>query len=373
MTQMLPTATTSPSSWRARRPWCERRQSRQHRGHKVLVMPSPEDSVLRAQMEGDGEYAVTGRAAARGARCVKRSSLATPVEGIITDRFDIRTGAIRHPYCGGGPDRIAAVDNGTVVLSLWTPERATWSNCSTPRTTVDLQKLSQSMVTNGQTSARRADRLQTPKPKGEVETLRIRTLEQRQARRSRRIHRLPIELRMKQRLATTGFDRFDRRADARHRTREPRFFRSAHADGQQQLAAAGGAGAGIRRRHGGHRRQTKYTRLRARWRTADVKVYAGRRRVRAGRGGRDTDVVVNALVGYAGLRPTVAASKRARNSRWRTRNARRGRRIRDAAGGRKACADPTDRLRALGDFPVSGGRTVPRAAADNHLQRRRAA
>ena len=53
--------------------------------------------------------------------------------------------------------------------------------------------------------------------------------------------------------------------------------------------------------------------------------------------------------------------------------ARRGRRIRDAAGGRETCADPADRLGALGDFPVSDGRTVPRAAADNHLQRRRAA
>lgn len=56
---------------------------------KVLVMPSHEDSLLRAQMEGDGEYAIAGQGGSR--RKVREAiELATPVEGIITGKFDIR-------------------------------------------------------------------------------------------------------------------------------------------------------------------------------------------------------------------------------------------------------------------------------------------
>ena len=55
---------------------------------KVLVMPSPEDSVLRAQMEGDGEYAVTGRSGGSRRSVREAIELATPVEGIIEEDVD---------------------------------------------------------------------------------------------------------------------------------------------------------------------------------------------------------------------------------------------------------------------------------------------
>lgn len=48
------------------------------RATKVLVMPSPEDSVLRAQMEGDGEYAVTGRSGGSRRSVREAIELATP-------------------------------------------------------------------------------------------------------------------------------------------------------------------------------------------------------------------------------------------------------------------------------------------------------
>ena len=68
------------------------------RATKVLVMPSPEDSVLRAQMEGDGE------------------------------------------------------DNGTVVLSLWTPETGYMVELQHAGNLLSVYKgLSQSLVTKGQT------------------------------------------------------------------------------------------------------------------------------------------------------------------------------------------------------------------------------
>ena len=50
-----------------------------------------------------------------------------------------------------------------------------------------------------------------------------------------------------------------------------------------------------------------YTRLRDALEDTDVKVYAGEEAVAQVAAGGDTDVAVNALVGYAGLAPTVAA------------------------------------------------------------------
>ena len=103
------------------------------RATKVLVMPSPEDSVLRAQMEGDGEYAITGRSGGSRRSVREAIELATPVEGIITDR-------------------IAAVDNGTVVLSLWTPETGYMVELQHAGNLLSVYKgLSQSLVTKGQT------------------------------------------------------------------------------------------------------------------------------------------------------------------------------------------------------------------------------
>ena len=122
------------------------------RATKVLVMPSPEDSVLRAQMEGDGEYAVTGRSGGSRRSVREAIELATPVEGIITDRFDIRNGNFGIRIAAAASDRIAAVDNGTVVLSLWTPETGYMVELQPAGNLLSVYKgLSQSLVTKGQT------------------------------------------------------------------------------------------------------------------------------------------------------------------------------------------------------------------------------
>ena len=122
------------------------------RATNVLVMPSPEDSVLRAQMEGDGEYAVTGRSGGSRRSVREAIELATPVEGIITDRFDIRNGNFGIRIAAAASDRIAAVDNGTVVLSLWTPETGYMVELQHAGNLLSVYKgLSQSLVTKGQT------------------------------------------------------------------------------------------------------------------------------------------------------------------------------------------------------------------------------
>ena len=118
---------------------------------KVLVMPSHEDSLLRAQMEGDGEYAIAGQGGSR--RKVREAiELATPVEGIITRKFDIRQGNFGVKIAATAADRITAIDNGTVVLSLWTPETGYMVELQHANNLLSVYKgLSQSLVTTGQT------------------------------------------------------------------------------------------------------------------------------------------------------------------------------------------------------------------------------
>lgn len=88
---------------------------------KVLVMPSAEDSLLRAQMEGDGPYALSGRTDMRSS--VREAlDFTRPVEGIVTDRFDLGAGRFGIRIAAAAAERVAAIDKGTVVQSLWTPE-----------------------------------------------------------------------------------------------------------------------------------------------------------------------------------------------------------------------------------------------------------
>lgn len=77
-------------------------------------------------------------------------------------------------------------------------------------------------------------------------------------------------------------------------------------------------------------------RLRDALEDTDVKVYAGEEAVAQVAAGGDTDVAVNALVGYAGLAPTVAALGAGQETRAGEQGiARRGRRIRDALAAEK--------------------------------------
>ena len=62
------------------------------RASKLLVMPSHEDSLLRAEMEGNGPYSLAGDGTASRRQVREAIQLAPPVDGIITDRFDIAAG-----------------------------------------------------------------------------------------------------------------------------------------------------------------------------------------------------------------------------------------------------------------------------------------
>lgn len=122
------------------------------RTSKVLVVPSHEDSLLRAQMEGDGIYSVTNRTNDSRKRVREAIELAKPIEGIITERFDIKQGNLGVKIAATAADPVAAIDNGTVVQSLWTPENGYSIIIQHTANMLSVYKnLSQAVVAPGQT------------------------------------------------------------------------------------------------------------------------------------------------------------------------------------------------------------------------------
>ena len=102
--------------------------------------------------KGDGPYAIAGRSGGSRRSVREAIELAKPVEGIITDRFDIRNGNFGVRIAAAASDRITAIDNGTVVLSLWTPETGYMVELQHANNLLSVYKgLSQSLVTTGQT------------------------------------------------------------------------------------------------------------------------------------------------------------------------------------------------------------------------------
>lgn len=121
------------------------------RASKVLVMPSAEDSLLRAQMEGDGPYSLAGNAGASRRQIRESIELMKPVEGIITEHFDIGQSRFGVKIAAAATDRIAAVDGGTVVQSIWTPERGYTVTMQHAGGMLSIYRcLSQSLVVPGQ-------------------------------------------------------------------------------------------------------------------------------------------------------------------------------------------------------------------------------
>ena len=120
--------------------------------HQVLVMPSPEDSILRAQMEGAGPYSLAGDEGSSRRKVRESIQLMTPIEGIITEGFDIAAGRFGVKIAAAAGDRVAAVDGGTVVQSLWTPENGYTVILQHAQNLLSVYRnLSRSLVATGQT------------------------------------------------------------------------------------------------------------------------------------------------------------------------------------------------------------------------------
>lgn len=119
---------------------------------KVLVVPSREDSILRAEMQGDGPYALSGQENGSKRQVREAIELASPVEGIITEHFDLKENRYGIKIAAAAAERIAAVDNGTVVQSLWSPENGYTIIIQHAGNLLSIYRnLSQSLVSTGQT------------------------------------------------------------------------------------------------------------------------------------------------------------------------------------------------------------------------------
>lgn len=115
----------------------------------ILVMPSAEDSLLRAQMEGDGPYGLNGGATRRALR--EAIELVTPVEGIVTEGFGIEEGRFGIRLSTAAGARVTAIDSGTVIASLWTPDHGNQLVVQHRNDLIALYKnLSQPLVSTGQ-------------------------------------------------------------------------------------------------------------------------------------------------------------------------------------------------------------------------------
>ncbi len=85
------------------------------------VPPGPEDSILRAQLEGDGIYGLANVVAARQ-QIRPGIELMAPVRGVVIDRFDAQEGRYGARVATSPGEQILAVTDGTVIASMWSPD-----------------------------------------------------------------------------------------------------------------------------------------------------------------------------------------------------------------------------------------------------------
>ena len=121
------------------------------RTSRILVMPSVEDSLLRAQMEGEGPYALAGDGSSSRRAIREAIELVSPVEGLVTERFNIEEGRFGVRIATTSAARVTSIDDGTVIASQWTPESGHQLVVQHRKNLVAIYKnLSQPLVTTGQ-------------------------------------------------------------------------------------------------------------------------------------------------------------------------------------------------------------------------------
>lgn len=85
------------------------------------VPPNAADSALRRQMEGPGAYNLEASAAA-GSAISRDGSIVPPVRGVPASHFNPKEGRFGVGIATAANQQILAIEDGTVLLSLWTPE-----------------------------------------------------------------------------------------------------------------------------------------------------------------------------------------------------------------------------------------------------------
>lgn len=119
--------------------------------HHHEVLPSKADSILRQEMEGEGTYSLAKNAEFERRKLRETLGLEVPAEGLITEKFDISQSCFGVRMAVKSGDRITAVDNGTVMQSIWTPEKGSIIVLQHAGNLVSIYKnLSRALVNKGQ-------------------------------------------------------------------------------------------------------------------------------------------------------------------------------------------------------------------------------
>lgn len=152
-------------------------------------MPLARGFAPRIQMEGEGPYGLGKSPSRKTLR--EAMAMTAPVEGIITEKFDTKLGQYGIRIAAAPGSQVSAVDNGTVVLSLWSPEEGYVVQVQHADNVLSIYKnLAQSMVSTASPAPQRRGAGIQQRPAGRrhrLETLRLRTVERRQARRSPKV------------------------------------------------------------------------------------------------------------------------------------------------------------------------------------------
>ncbi len=117
---------------------------------KALVLPSLEDSLLRAQMEGNGEYGL--HTTERSNSSIRENmEMVVPIEGLITSRFNLREGAYGIRMASAAMAQVTTITDGTIISAGWTPDNSHIVHIQHPNGLISVYKnLSQTLVTKGQ-------------------------------------------------------------------------------------------------------------------------------------------------------------------------------------------------------------------------------
>ena len=126
-------------------------EQNQSTADKSLVMPSVEDSILRAQIESDGEYSIAPQG--NGRRSVRESmQLVSPLAGgVIVNKFRPKSGNLGVSIASTADTQAVAIGEGTVLLNIWSPEDGYLVQIQHPNSMISIYRnLTQSLVEVGQ-------------------------------------------------------------------------------------------------------------------------------------------------------------------------------------------------------------------------------
>ena len=84
------------------------------------VLPSREDSLLRAELEGGGVYQLSELTRVRTMRT--DLELMPPVRGVVAEHFNPKENRFGVGIATAASQQVMAVEDGTVVLSTWSPD-----------------------------------------------------------------------------------------------------------------------------------------------------------------------------------------------------------------------------------------------------------